>query len=301
MSSKKKVVIIGLPLFARRVQEGLKKVDSFNKYIVLNTYYSWKDKIRMPFEILTADVVYSINGTIGKSKVLDLAFALNKQVVMHWVGSDVLTAKERFHDGDFNKKYFNAIHFTDAPWLKNELHEIGIVAKVQYISGYASTQKIASFPERFKVLSYIPQIRSIFYGLDIIVELARKMPQIDFHVVGSDHKVVDFPENLIFHGWVRNIGKYIEESTVVIRFVEHDGLSQFVLEALSKGRYVLYNNDLDAVIHVTDIKSMQNKLAELKELNDKNELAINKRGVDLIRNEFDERRVMLDLKNQLFR
>lgn len=90
----KLVLIIGLPYFAEKVTQSLKQVDSSTTYIALNTYYKFIDKIKYLLYLPFATTVYSINGTIEKSHALNLAFLLRKRVVMHWVGSDVIRAKQ---------------------------------------------------------------------------------------------------------------------------------------------------------------------------------------------------------------
>ena len=87
-----RVLITGLPLFSDRLCGELSAFDPDNRYYRLDTYYSRFDRLKALFMLPFVDVVYSINGTVQKSRVFDLAFKLNKKVVMNWVGTDVVKA-----------------------------------------------------------------------------------------------------------------------------------------------------------------------------------------------------------------
>lgn len=300
--ANKRILIVGLPLFAKRVQSLLQKNDQQNSYVALNTYYNLIHKILVPYYLIRADVVYSINGIIGGSKLLDWAFKLNKKVVMHWVGSDVTTAIKVFKNGEFDQAYIEAEHLTDASWLKEELKSIGINAKVQYISGYSidSTPKV--LPKKITILSYIPKSRADFYGKNQFFELAKSLPDLKFCIVGSERKdYEDAPKNIEFKGWVSQMAKEIDQATATIRFVEHDGMSQFVLESLARGRYVLYNYDLDGASLTKNVEDMISEINELKKLSDSNKLTINRKGISMIETNFNPSQVLKELKGILLK
>ncbi len=289
---KKLVLIIGLPLFAKRLAKELQQFDRGNSYLSLDTYYNLGDKLKFLFYIFKADVVYSINGTLNKSLALDLAFKLKKRVVMHWVGSDVSNAIEQYQKGNYLEHYLKAEHLTDASWLSEELSEIGIKAKVQYISAYAKQERVEDFSTEFAVLVYIPENRAKFYGVETILELAAKFPSVKFLLVGSNKPKSHSLENISYLGWVDNISEYIKKSVVAIRFIEHDGLSQFVLEALSKGRYVLYNYQLRGTTYTPTFDSLCEALSKLEIAFEGKKLELNFKGLIAIEKDFNQLKVI---------
>jgi hypothetical protein len=75
----------------------------------------------------------------------------------------------------------------------------------------------------------------------MVLEIARRMGDVRFQVVGDSGDGVRMPPNVHFLGIADNMDKVYEESSVLLRIVRHDGLSRMVLEALSRGRNVVYN------------------------------------------------------------
>ncbi|MEQ8625118.1 MAG: hypothetical protein RJQ00_10700 [Vicingaceae bacterium] len=299
---KKRILIVGLPLFAKRVKTSLEKNDRQNSYVALDTYYRLLHKIIAPYYLISADVIYSINGTIGNSKLLDWAFKLNKKVVMHWVGSDVTTAINQFKKGEIDQRFLEAKHLTDASWLKEELKPIGINAKLQYISGYTIDRMPEELPKQFAVLSYIPKNRADFYGRNQYFELAENFPDLTFYIVGSERKDhEDPPENIVFKGWVSQMDKEIDRVVVTVRFVKHDGMSQFVLESLARGRYVLYNYDLDGSSLTKSTQDMVREISRLKSKFDSKELTLNQKGIEMIKKNFSPSKVLEELKDHLLK
>jgi hypothetical protein len=83
----------------------------------------------------------------------------------------------------------------------------------------------------------------------------------------------------------------------VIRFTEHDGLSQMVLEALSRGKQVLYRNPFDHCIHTPDEITLSREIARLQDLfNEKNDL-INNEGAEFMKRTFNSELITRKLVN----
>jgi len=74
-----RILIVGIPLFSERLQKEISEFDTDNTYIYLNTYYNTLDRVKAFFLIPFVDVVISINGTVTKSKVFDLALLFKKK------------------------------------------------------------------------------------------------------------------------------------------------------------------------------------------------------------------------------
>ena len=198
-----KILIVGLPMFAKRVAEELSKYDSTNKYTALNTYYSKKDKLKYLLKIKKADIVYSINGTLNKSGSIDLALKHNKKVIFHWVGTDVLKSTKLFNESKHQQSYIDeCTHWCEVNWIKEELKEISIDGKIINFASFNVKDKPLPVPSEFYILSYISQDRSEYYGINEIKELAREFPNIKFKIMGSSFQFDDLP-NIEFLGWVR--------------------------------------------------------------------------------------------------
>lgn len=202
---------------------------------------------------------------------IPLIILLNKKINMFWIGTDVLNVSK-----NKNKKLINYIknkkninHFTECDWLKNELSLKDIQANTGPYITYSSLFK-DSFSEKtsakqlkkITVLSYAREYRENFYGLNIIKELAKKRPDLEFRILGLNGE--SELDNLKYLGWINKnqMKENYNESHIFLRIAEHDGLSYSVLEAMYNGLYTIFNyeypetffcnRDIDSIIQKLD-------------------------------------------------
>lgn len=289
-----RVLIVGLPLFAERLKNDLENFDTENSYYFLDTYYNKWDKIKSFFLIPFVDVVYSINGALDHSGVFDLALKKNKKLMMTWVGTDVVKAKKL---ESINEDYLNnAHHYCEVSWIKNELKELNIDAKVLNFFNFKDSFNL-TFPQNeksLKVLTYISKGREEYYGWSTFIASAEQLPNVQFTVVGTDRSE-NIPGNVTCLGWVEDMESLFQECHCTIRFVEHDGLSGFVLESLYRGKHVLYSEDLTHCIHVNSSTDMVNRLSELSEKLNSKELTPNYEGSAFVKENFNSNFILSEL------
>ncbi|MBN2747440.1 MAG: hypothetical protein JXR34_12000 [Bacteroidales bacterium] len=294
-----KVLIIGLPYFSKYLADKLSKTFPNDTYISLNTYYSKTDKILFIKHLINSDVIHSINGSIRKSIAVLLAVLLRKKVVMHWVGTDLIQAEMEYSIKKTNSTLISKpIHLTDTPWFINRLKKIGIKSP-QFIplKGIEKCNSIPKFPKNFSVLCYIPENRAEFYGIEMAIEIATKLPDITFNWVGISNWKHNLPENVHLHGWVSNISNYINDSVVCLRMPKSDGLSFFVLESLSKGRYVAYNQPFEHSKYCNSIDDFVLYISKKKAEFDTKIIAPDEAKSRIIQEVFDETVVFNQLRN----
>jgi hypothetical protein len=287
-----KIIVTGLPYFGRKMSALLNEADAGNDYIFLNTYYSNFDRLRFLWHILFTKTVYSINGATGKSFVLSLAIKFKKRVVFHWVGSDLVLAKEEIKNNTADKRFIDyPIHLTDSPWYVRDLSEIGINAKYLPLLSVDKVPDIVSFPCEFNVLAYIPQDDQEFYGISTIIELAKIFPEINFNIAGSSEFSGELPLNIKLLGWIKDMKPVFENTVISIRFPKHDGLSFFVLESLLYSRYVVYNYPIDNSILAKNIEEIKSGLTELLDKFKSGKLELNIKGRDFVIREFSKENI----------
>lgn len=299
-----KVIIVGLPLFAKRLKDGLTNYDPFNKYIHLDTYYNKADKLKALLHIRRTDCIYSINGTVQSSRLFDLAFKKNIPVIMNWVGTDVLKAIEAYKNNKHQQHCIDqAIHYCEVDWIQEELKEIGIDAEVVNFAAFTKSYELKEVSaQRLNVLSYIPEIRSEFYGIQTIIRVANKFPSIDFSIAGTEaHEFEPLPENLKALGWVSDMNALYEEVHACIRYTDHDGLSTFILESLARGKEVLYRNPFNYCNHCPDEDQLEQKLVELEANLREGKSLLNEDGAHFIRDNFNEAVIFGGLINKILR
>lgn len=260
----KRIIIVGLPLFAKRLEKDLCEYDARLKVTALDTYYKRKDRIKAMLLIPFCSVLYSINGTTSKSKVFDWAFFWKKRVMMTWVGTDVTKA---INNPNRLQKYLDkASHYCEVKWIQQELRlELGIDAEILNFFNFDINQSSAFIKNasNLVVLSYIGAGREKYYGLDKIIELAKCFPNVEFRIAGIENHSEEPYENIKFLGWVRDMKLEFDKCHVTARLIEHDGLSGFVLESMLYGKYVLYSQPLRNTLFSPDLLESKKHLEVL--------------------------------------
>ena len=290
-----KIIITGMPYFANKIYNQLKSYDKDNNYIYLNTFYSKIDKLKYLFHILNSDILYIIGGSVSSSGTIDLALKLNKKIVLHWAGTDVLEASKVVNSNLFDNRYINNItHLCETTWIQEELDSIGVKATIAPMMIY-NKQKYQNLemPNEFKILSYIGKDRPEFYGIEILIKLAYDFPDIEFRVAGIE-SYHDVPSNMKLLGWV-DMDKEYQECMVYIITPEHDGLAFSVLEALSYGRVVFYNYQFDYVNYFKDYEDLKKQMRVVIKDFHNNRLTINNDAIEFVNREFSKEKVLGNL------
>lgn len=283
-----KIIITGMPYFAKKMQKQLSAFDKDNTYIYLNTFYSKIDKLKYIFYLINADVVYMHGGSICCSGVINLALKFNKRVIVNWAGTDVLTALNQV---EFKKNYTNRIeHYCVAPWLLKELKTIGVNAKILDITVIQNKNEIYELPKTLTFLSYVGKDRPIFYGINTLIKLAKDFPNINFRVSGIE-EYSNIPKNMKLLGWIDMDQEY-KNALVYIRAPEHDGMPFSVLEALSYGKIVFYNYEFRYTNFFKDYSDLKQQLAKTIDDFYEGKLSINQEAIDYVQTEFSEDKVL---------
>ena len=172
-----------------------------------------------------------------------LASMLQKPTLAVWIGSDVYRLqleKNQMAKLEKNREYITA-SIADSPALVEELAQIGIQAKwVPTISKKMQYQPLP-LPNPLSVLIYLTPDRHPFYGSAIVSRVIELLPDVSFTVVGGYDFGGNVPRNATIAGYVDSMDEIYEKSYILLRPTLHDGLSQMVLEALGRGRQVIWS------------------------------------------------------------
>jgi glycosyltransferase involved in cell wall biosynthesis len=172
-----------------------------------------------------------------------LASLLQKPTLAVWIGSDVhrlQLEKNQMTRLDKNRQFITA-SITDSPALVDELAAMGIAAEwVPTISKKMQYQPLP-IPNPPSVLVYLTPQRHPFYGSAIISRVVEMLPDVKFTVVGGYDLGGNVPANVTIAGYVHDMDEIYANSYILLRPTLHDGLSQMVLEALGRGRQVIWS------------------------------------------------------------
>ncbi|MCE5286395.1 MAG: glycosyltransferase [Pelosinus sp.] len=296
-----KTIIIGLPYFAKKIAASLSEYDNENIYLALDINCSKLNKIQYLLELFTADVIYLIGGTISKSKAVSLALFLGKRIIMHWVGTDVINARQNFLQNAVNKDYVEKVmHFCEVGWIQEELKQFGISAEIMQIAAFDKivTQK-ERWPKNFSILSYVGKGSEEFYGIDKLIKLAKDFPDIEIKVAGIDKYYKTIPSNLKLLGWVNDMDMQYKNCVVYLRLPNHDGLAFSVLEALANGRYVCYSQIFSNTIHAPDYITLKKAINTLYVEFINGTLQQNEDGISFIQEQYNKSCVLEKICTQI--
>lgn len=209
--------------------------------------------------------VYIVYAMPNDCLTLILARMFRKKVILHWIGTDVYNYTHKLVS---TKPYTgNVSHVAGSPLLCSELKAVGIDAKMIPIVPFGMKLELMEMPEKHAALVYLPKGREDFYRGDIVRELALRNPDIQFHIVANDGYASLQLSNVVFHGRLsaEEMNALYSEISILVRIPEHDGLSMMVLEALAKGKQVLYRYE-HPFVYTPDTLAIEDIDAKFKEI-----------------------------------
>jgi hypothetical protein len=232
-------------------------------------------------------IIYHLGGCSGIFCIL--ARLRGKRVVNHWIGTDVmrysgkLSLRNRL--GIWVHQHLVDLEFTDAKILQDELMAVGIKTDIVRLLSQTIIAEVTALPKEPTVLSYWHDERFHFYGGPIVFALAKAFPSVKFLITLATGKgLTEVPANIQFLGLVDNMAEVYRKCTCVIRMPQHDGFSVMVLEAMARGRYVIYNHEHRELSFTSIAKDFDSARKSLEEILNKREP--NLAGADYVKKNF---------------
>lgn len=258
------VFVLGQPYWGTRIARSLDGCapDVQATFVPARRYPALLARHPRAGKVVLIRAGFRVGATTARGRAFDaywsvLTRAIPKSARCHyWLGTDVLNTLEEAAAGTLRRRAVDAsrydLHIADAPWLARELETVGLRAEVASVpQPYRAPDGVPSLPERFRVLTYISADRFEFYGGDTIIAAARRLPDVQFDVVGrADDPTGSGLPNVAWHGWVTDMPRFYTETTVVLRIPRHDGLGATVIEGLLNARHVIYTYEMPFVQQV---------------------------------------------------
>lgn len=295
-----RIAILGLPYFGKMVAELLTERGWEASYYA----HPGRDAIgwlRLASALARADIVYFISTRVDIGSPQARFMRIRRRpVVVHWVGTDVLIALEEHAKRNISTRLVEApLHWCDAPWLVTELAPIGIRAEYVPLPIPVLEPEPAPLPSQFRVLMYLPVDafdREVF-DMETILRLPVELPEVEFILIPSpaDSLPGPFPANLKTPGWINDMDGLYREVSALVRLVSHDGMSFMVLEALSRGRHVVYTYPLPDVVHASGFEAVAAAIRGLLARHDAGTLMLNEEGRRYALSHFERATLIDDL------
>lgn len=295
---QRRAVVVGLDYHARFLADVL---NAHSKTWTLNAYGGSRwGTLRAFFALRKADALVCFGGPAPNAALTIAAKRLNVPVIVIWAGSDVMKAQS----DPFGLEVIKQEHFINlavAPWLVDELKDLGVDASYEPVAGMEEGGAVQPLPATFRVLTYLPEPRRNFYGAQLVYDVARAMPDVDFTVVGAGGRSPEAPSNVHFCGLVKDMQDRLDNTTVLLREPEHDGKSVLVLEALARARHVVWNYDFPYVNTARSTEAVLAKLTDLKRRHDEGTLEPNYAGREYVLRNFARADIAANVQERLDR
>jgi hypothetical protein len=246
-------------------------------------------------------VGYRIGGTTPRGRFFDGYWSLLRRVLPnaiachYWIGTDVLNTLLEARAGTLHWSPLSDsrddLHLAASPWLVAELGEVGLRATVAHVLPIAAPSgEPPPMPAEFSVLSYVPGDRFEFYGGPLILEAARRLPDVRFDIVGRGEPVASAPTNVHWHGWVDDMAERYAQTSVVVRIPQHDAYGNTAIEGLLNARHVIHSYDVPFVrqLRPQTVDGLVELLEEFRAAHTEGRLGPNLAGRAWALAEFDE-------------
>lgn len=300
-----RILILGLPYFGRLL-EGVLRDRGWDAAYLSHPGRNPAHWARVIWRLARADVVYLVGSRIERGSPQDFLMRLRRRpVVIHWVGSDVQRALKQHESRAVSPRIAEgAIHWSDAPWLAEEMGSIGVRCDYVALPVPAVARETPPLPEEFRVLLYLPSVpkNRLNFDMDTLLRLPHDFPDVQFTVVPSPPESLPqpLPPNLEALAWVDDMDALYRRMSAHIRLTHHDGMSFMVLEALSRGRHVIWTFPVEGAIRACGHEAVRAALAELYEHHRAGTLGLNEAGARhaLTHFDFDTLAAALDTRLQ---
>jgi hypothetical protein len=296
---KHRVLIHGLPYFCKKLPE---LIQDENWDIRFHDQLNALGIASLASDLRRCDLAYTWGGRISMGKFLWAARAMGKEkIVILWCGSDVLLAKQELAEGKMDPWVASRTHWAVSPTLAEEVRSLGLSCEYVQASFVAQVACPKALPKKFSVLVFLPVADRIeLYGYDRVVEVAKRLPFIEFNLVGyRDESPLPTPPNVKVHRWFGDLTEFYERATVLWRPVRHDaGISFMVLEALAHGRHALYTYPLPGCVQVAGAEDAKIELERLHSLHCAGKLLLNSHGIEIIAKQYSREIVRSELRRR---
>ena len=230
------------------------------------------------------DALVAFGGPAPDAMVSALVRRRKKPIAVVWAGSDVLEIRGS-PDEIARIRTRGYRHVACSAALAHELCELGIEATELRLVVAEPHLPMTPLPAKFSVLAYAPNTREYLYGVDVLLELIRRLPQVHFDIIGGFRTADPLP-NVTCHGWLDDVSPMIDATTVVVRPTRHDGMPLVVLESLARGRYAIWSQKLEGTLHGTTADEISEQLVGLHRAHESGRLGLNEAGVQAITKSF---------------
>ena len=299
-----RIAVLGQPYWGTRIAQTLdtQAEDMHATFVDQESYLRLLARPPRGDHVVLMRAGYRVGGTTPRGRLFDAYWSALRRAVPrstgfhYWLGSDVMDTITEARAGTLRLAAVAAarddIHVADGPWLIPELAEVGFAAQDVHVpQPHLCPDVPPPLPSAFRVMTYLPGDRFEFYGGKIVLEAARRLPDVAFDIVGRTGPTPrEATRNVAWHGWVSGMSAMYGRATVVVRIPQHDGLGATVVEGLLHARHVIYPYRVPFVrkIEPVTVTALFNQLKGLRDAHASGTLGLNLDGRAYALTAYDE-------------
>lgn len=258
-----KVCIIGWESF----REGFEKIlTGYNNSEFISKTGFWRRQGLFKKFVYCSkfDVIHYFWGIANFWEILLLKLQ-KKNVILHFIGSDVLIVKKKWKK-KVELRLLQLIRikiYVVSNNLKLELLEMNIFSELLFFMNDEIIKHASKLPDSFSVIAYVPEGKENFYNLDVILDCAKKYPEITFTIFPNSKDIQ--LENVSCIPYIEHSQIFSEftNHNLFVRITNHDGTPNTVLEALSCGLHVAWSENHEACNKINTTKELLDVIKNL--------------------------------------
>lgn len=197
-----------------------------------------------------------------------------KRAVVLLAGSDIeelecLDESSRNNLFSFLRKK-NITFATESSIIQKSIeNKFGLITEIVYLpSAHEFPAKPLPMPKSFNIGCYIGD--SKYYHRDLIVEIAREMPNVIFHFYSLDGYRATEKEGLenirCYTTLIQDMPKFLSKMSCGLRVTKHDTYSMSAIEYNMAGRWFINNHEMPHCIKLNHSPSKQEVVDRINEL-----------------------------------
>lgn len=164
--------------------------------------------------------------------------------IVHWIGTDVMQLDRNVSSFTLRElkkiwKEKDFIMLTEAQHTHDEMMVDGVETQIIPIPPQKLYEPMP-LPERFTVAIYDNGTGANVYNVDLMNEIIRSMPDIQFYYFGNESRKGEKDKNVEHLGWI-DLDEWMPKFSCNLRVTLHDGLPLTPIQFLTAGRDVVTN------------------------------------------------------------
>jgi len=189
-----------------------------------------------------------------------------------WTGTDTYNLINHKWGMEPDNEFFhhpNLHHLAVHKRLQDELKSVGIESTVLLDvpdDSPFSLEKLPPLPDKCRILCYVPSSRPEFYGLPTILEVAKRVPDVDFVIYGNTEKYNIKMKNVLELGWINDVNTIYKDMTAMLRPSVHDGIPYSAVEMMRMGRYFISNYPYEGAFVAETVDEMVATVKRIKDI-----------------------------------